>query len=177
MLFWLIILIYIYICIYIYIYIYMYVCMYVLYIVQISNIACTLNVKFHFRPSVIRSTWTQIKWGKIKFSNFVFVFAYSMPLRSLFMTKWPPTPYSQTVPISPSLTFICSYILHSILMPCNKEIYGVNLRIQSKCGKIRTRKTPNTDIFQAVHNNVFHSVNLTINTVTSICCIQKMGKK
>ena len=32
----------------------------------------------------------------------------------------------------------------------NKEIYIVNLSIQSKCGKIRTRKTPITDIFHAV---------------------------
>ena len=32
----------------------------------------------------------------------------------------------------------------------NTEIYSLNLRIQSKCGKIRTRKTPNTDTFHAV---------------------------
>ena len=29
--------------------------------------------------------------------------------------------------------------------------YGVYLRIQSKCGKIRTRKTPNIDTFHAVN--------------------------
>ena len=29
----------------------------------------------------------------------------------------------------------------------NTEIYSVNLRIQSECRKIRTRKTPNTDTF------------------------------
>ena len=32
----------------------------------------------------------------------------------------------------------------------NREIYSINLRIQSKWGKIRTRKTPNTDTFSAV---------------------------
>ena len=32
----------------------------------------------------------------------------------------------------------------------NTERYGVSLRIQSECGKIRTRKTPNTDTFNAV---------------------------
>ena len=32
----------------------------------------------------------------------------------------------------------------------NTEIYGVNLRIQSEYGKIRTRKTPNADTFYAV---------------------------
>ena len=32
----------------------------------------------------------------------------------------------------------------------NTEIYGVNLRIQSECRKIRTRKTPYLDTFQAV---------------------------
>ena len=30
------------------------------------------------------------------------------------------------------------------------EIYSVNFHIQSKFGKIRTRKTPNMDTFQAV---------------------------
>ena len=32
----------------------------------------------------------------------------------------------------------------------NTEKYGVSIRTQSKCGKIRTRKTPNTDTFHAV---------------------------
>ena len=32
----------------------------------------------------------------------------------------------------------------------NTERYRVSLRIQSECGKIRTRKTPNTDTFYAV---------------------------
>ena len=31
----------------------------------------------------------------------------------------------------------------------NMEIYRVNIRIQSKYGKIRTKKSPNTDTFQA----------------------------
>ena len=29
----------------------------------------------------------------------------------------------------------------------NTEIYSVNFRIHSQCGKMRTRKTPNTDTF------------------------------
>ena len=32
----------------------------------------------------------------------------------------------------------------------NTERYGVSLRIQSECGKIRTRITPNMDTFYAV---------------------------
>ena len=32
----------------------------------------------------------------------------------------------------------------------NMERYSVSLRIQSKCGKMRTRITPNTDTFDAV---------------------------
>ena len=32
----------------------------------------------------------------------------------------------------------------------NKWIFGVNLLIQSICGKMRTRKTTNTDAFYAV---------------------------
>ena len=31
-----------------------------------------------------------------------------------------------------------------------RERYRVSLRIQSKCGKIRTTKTPNTDTFHGV---------------------------
>ena len=32
------------------------------------------------------------------------------------------------------------------------ERCGVSLRIHSECGKIRTRKSPNTDIFHAVQS-------------------------
>ena len=34
----------------------------------------------------------------------------------------------------------------------NTERYGISVRIQSECGEIRTRKTPNTDTFHAVHD-------------------------
>ena len=33
----------------------------------------------------------------------------------------------------------------------NTERYRVSLRLQSKCGKLRTRITPNKDIFYAVY--------------------------
>ena len=39
----------------------------------------------------------------------------------------------------------------------NTERSGVSLRIQSECGKIRTRITPNTDIFYAVSYKEFNS--------------------
>ena len=42
----------------------------------------------------------------------------------------------------------------------NADIYIVNLRIQSKCGKIRTRKTPNTDTFHAVNTMAEINTNL-----------------
>ena len=35
-------------------------------------------------------------------------------------------------------------------IPTELERYGVSLHIQSDCGKIWTRKTPNIDTFQAV---------------------------
>ena len=35
---------------------------------------------------------------------------------------------------------------------CYCTIHGVFIRIQSKCGKIRTRKAPNMDIFTTVTN-------------------------
>ena len=37
----------------------------------------------------------------------------------------------------------------------NTERYGVSLRIQSKCGKIRTRKISNTETFHSVTNMDF----------------------
>ena len=36
----------------------------------------------------------------------------------------------------------------------NTDIYGVSFRILSKCGKIRTRKTLNTDNFHVVSTNI-----------------------
>ena len=44
-------------------------------------------------------------------------------------------------------SFSCTYFPTFGL---NIEIYFVNLRIQSECGKIWTTKTPNTDTFYAV---------------------------
>ena len=47
----------------------------------------------------------------------------------------------------------------------NTKRYGVSLRIQSECGKMQTRATPNTDTFHAVtvkinlHVSRKHSVN------------------
>ena len=45
----------------------------------------------------------------------------------------------------------------------NDGKYGVSLRIQLECGKIRTRKTPNADTFHAV--NVIIG-NLNINSIS-----------
>ena len=39
---------------------------------------------------------------------------------------------------------------HFLAFGLNMERYSVSLRIQSECGEIRTRKTPNTDTFRAV---------------------------
>ena len=46
----------------------------------------------------------------------------------------------------------------------NMERYPISLRIQSECGKMRTRKTPNMDTFHAIHRmwhhlwiNLFHA--------------------
>ena len=39
----------------------------------------------------------------------------------------------------------------------NSERYGVSHLIQSECGKIRTRKTSNTDTFHAVFCSIFIS--------------------
>ena len=39
----------------------------------------------------------------------------------------------------------------------NTERYSASLRIQSECGKIWTRITPNTDTFYAVNNSILES--------------------
>ena len=52
--------------------------------------------------------------------------------------------------------YVKSVRILSISGPCfpafglNTKKYGVCFRIQSECGKIRTRKTPNMDTFHAV---------------------------
>ena len=52
----------------------------------------------------------------------------------------------------PRLTFTC--LLNAVVAPhfsafgLNTERYGVSVRIQSKCPKMQTRITPNTDTFQ-----------------------------
>ena len=46
---------------------------------------------------------------------------------------------------------------HFLAFGLNTERYFETLSIQSKCGKIWTRKTPNTDNFQAVHMNTQYS--------------------
>ena len=40
----------------------------------------------------------------------------------------------------------------------NTERYGVSLRIQSECGKMRSRITPNTDTFYTVFTQWFNDV-------------------
>ena len=49
----------------------------------------------------------------------------------------------------------------------NMERYSVSLRIQSKCRKIRTRKTPNTDTFQAM--NILRLFIMKTDNV-ALCC-------
>ena len=48
------------------------------------------------------------------------------------------------------------------------ERYGVSLRIQSECGEMRTRKTPNKDTFLAVYD-MDSDNKLAINLVNSHC--------
>ena len=45
--------------------------------------------------------------------------------------------------------------------------YGVSLRIQSKCGKLWTRRAPNKDTFQALkcpQNGQIHAKNIATNS-------------
>ena len=53
----------------------------------------------------------------------------------------------------------------------NMERYGVSLRIQSECGEIRTRITPNTDTFDAVSK---HELVKFTEEVTQTCSIKEV---
>ena len=52
--------------------------------------------------------------------------------------------------------------LYFLTFGLNTERYEVCVCIQSKCGKIRTRKTPNTDSFYAVNMNAFDEAVVSI---------------
>ena len=49
----------------------------------------------------------------------------------------------------------------------NTERYRVSLRIQSKCGKVQTRKTPNTDTFHTVTYSNFDQVTVNTTSITA----------
>ena len=55
------------------------------------------------------------------------------------------------------------------------ELYGVPLRIQSECGKIRTRITLNTDTFYAVNfvkMNCFTKRQVRVSRTIQMLCIK-----
>ena len=61
----------------------------------------------------------------------------------------------------------------------NTKRYFLSLRIQSECGKMRTRKTPNTENFYAVHNTIlmFFQNGHIANKEQTIFCFKVEGKK
>ena len=54
----------------------------------------------------------------------------------------------------------------------NTEKYGVSLSIQSKCGKVRTRKPQNTDTFHTVINTLIYATKFDF-----FCLLPKMKIK
>ena len=58
----------------------------------------------------------------------------------------------------------------------NTERYGISLRIQSKCGKIRTKKTPNMDTFHAAVSTLHSFIKLIRSHRMKIFC-EKDGIK
>ena len=52
----------------------------------------------------------------------------------------------------------------------NTERYGIYLHIQCKCGKIRTRKTPNMDTFHAVYPGDWRSEHFDEGQKHEKCC-------
>ena len=57
---------------------------------------------------------------------------------------------------------------HSPAFGQNMDIYPANLRILSECGKMRTRKTPNTDTFYAVMVSCTAHIRGKFRTLSSI---------
>ena len=63
----------------------------------------------------------------------------------------------------------------------NAVRYGVSLRIQFKCGKIRTRTTPNTDSFYAVRflsieNVILFRQSIVCSCITFSIILQTVGR-
>ena len=58
----------------------------------------------------------------------------------------------------------------------NTERYSVSLHIQSECGKIRTRITPNTDTFYAVFYEKIAVSTQALNTMTKLKNINVSSK-
>ena len=61
-----------------------------------------------------------------------------------------------------------SHCVKSVRIRSYSGPYGVSLRIQSECGKTRTRITPNTDTFHAVSSWAGASINLLFKSSTKI---------
>ena len=71
-------------------------------------------------------------------------FSYSMEHRKKSVRIW-----------SFSDLYFPTFGLNTVRYGLNTERYRLSLRIQSKCGKIQTIKTPNPDTFHAVELTVF----------------------
>ena len=78
--------------------------------------------------------------------EFVLCFAPNFPIYDRVFLE--PLSLRERCPYSEFFWFVSSHIW------TGTERYGVSLRIHSECGKIRTRKTPNTDTFHAVYVKV-----------------------
>ena len=71
---------------------------------------------------------------------------------------------------------VCSrsyYGPHFPAFGLNTERYRVFLRIQSECGKMRTRVIPNTDIFYAVDGNKTLTITSKLKQLLLKTCIKK----
>ena len=55
----------------------------------------------------------------------------------------------------------------------NTEFYSLNLRCQSECGTIRTRKTANTNTFCAVLFTIFYSVTKKNKNIRFPCWVKR----
>ena len=67
-----------------------------------------------------------------------------------WLTEFPCMSICHSTHCVKSVRIWCYSCPHFPTFGLNTERYGVSLRIQSECGKMRTRITPNTDTFHAV---------------------------
>ena len=90
--------------------------------------------------------WLVILWKQLEITEYRALFRYLWNRKSRGKNKRP-----EILHCVKNVRVRSYYGLYSPAFGLNTERYSASLHILSECGKIRTRITPNTDTFYAVH--------------------------